>query len=173
MVISRLFVRSSAKRVILRHIQHKMASNHAYNGWIETMVSPFQCSFSPLQRICQMSNGFVDRHRLTKDTDNTLQIKAIEIWRNSTSSYMDNALQGIENASIVLKLQNSNSCFVLTRVVDGIQLSRIPLDEDGESISDCVLFHQQQMVKLKSYSNDVDQLSMTALAESIINEQSK
>eukprot|EP00483_Globobulimina_turgida_P013603 UN13629 len=135
--------RSSIKSTY--NLQHTLISSNSYNGWIETITSPFSSAISPLQRISQMYSDGNDRYRFSKDIDINLNIIAIEIWQKSSGQPINTTLRGIANNWIVLKLQNSNSCFLLNRVVSGIQLSRLPLKEDGKSISECNLFKSDEM----------------------------
>eukprot|EP01084_Bolivina_argentea_P305098 527052_1 len=167
-------------RFVMKSVGHGIQSrtistNIAYNGWIETMISPLSSSISPLQRISQMYCGGNDRWRFTKDIDDMdddLNIKAIEIWEKPIQRSIHSAFHDIANRWIVLKLKNSNSCFLLNRVVSGVQLSRLPLNKDGQTICKCNLFKPDEMLKLKCYKNK-KKSSMNRFAEYVINKQSK
>merc|ERR1719384_617315 len=152
----------------------------AATKYVETMISPFKSSISPLQRMSQMNGTCVDRWRFTKEIDENLRIKSIEIWTKSAGSFIDNsqrkkihiALRGASNTSVVLKLHGSDSCFMLNRVSNGIRLSQLPLNDDGESIADCNLFKTQEMVKLFKCEN-ITNLPINRISELLNDEESK
>lgn len=115
---------------------------------------------------------------LTKFRDENLKIKSVELYIRQAGSFDDSednaqrdvhiSLRGIAHTSVILKAENE-LVFLLDRVVEGIRLTELPIDENAQKIQKCNKFKPDEMLKINSY--DID-LTSKQIAE-FIEEEAK
>ena len=127
------------------------------------------------KRLTNATNKF-----LAKFQKENFKIKCVELYVRGAGSFDDTqdntqrdvhiSLRGIAHTSVVLIAENQLA-FLLDRVVEGIRLTELKIDDTTQKIAECHGFKPHEMVKINSYEN-ID-LTSTQIAEFIHQESQR